>query len=80
MTVAAGRLWFGASADYTDSDKDGVYVVTSADAAPIEVETGLPSLLGLVWADGSIYAKLRPAASPPTTTSTGQRLRRSAGS
>lgn len=49
-----GRLWF-ATADYTDSGQDGLYLVTAAGATPVEVVSGLHTPLGLVWYQGSLY-------------------------
>jgi glucose/arabinose dehydrogenase len=49
-----GRLWI-ATADYTDSGKDGLYLVAASSAVPVEIEAGLHSPLGLVWADGTLY-------------------------
>ena len=59
-TVAAlafdpqGRLWV-ATAAYTDNGKDGLYVVTHAGAAPLEVVNGLNTPLGLLWDAGALY-------------------------
>ena len=50
----AGRLWI-ATADYTDSGADGVYLVTAAGAAPVPVITGLHTALGLAWHDATLY-------------------------
>ena len=49
-----GRLWI-ATADYTDSGKDGLYVVAAAGTTPVEVVAGLHTPLGMVWADGTLY-------------------------
>jgi glucose/arabinose dehydrogenase len=49
-----GRLW-AASADYSDSGADGVYLVASAGATPIKVISGVHTPLGLLWLDGSLY-------------------------
>ena len=49
-----GRLWV-ATAAYTYTGTDGVYVVDHAGAAPIEVITGLRTPLGLLWYSGSLY-------------------------
>jgi hypothetical protein len=49
-----GRLWVG-TADYTDSGKDGIYLVPSAGATPIEVISDAHTPLGLLWDSGSLY-------------------------
>ena len=49
-----GRLWVG-TADYTDSRKDGIYLVPSAGATPIEVISDAHTPLGLLWNSGSLY-------------------------
>lgn len=49
-----GRLWV-ATADLTDTGKDGLYVVAHAGAAPLEVVPRLHTPLGLVWYQGSLY-------------------------
>ena len=51
---AQGRLWV-ATAAYSYTGSDGVYVVDHAGAAPIEVVTGLRTPLGLLWYSGSLY-------------------------
>lgn len=51
---AEGRLWV-ATAAYTDTDTDAVYVVTSPGATPVKVITGVHTPLGLVWYRGSLY-------------------------
>jgi len=48
------RLWV-ATAGYTDSGNDGVYLVTATGATPVEVISGLHTPLGLVWHDGVLY-------------------------
>ena len=50
----AGRLWV-ATADYTDSGSDGVFVIAGAGADPVPVITGLHTTLGLAWHDGTLY-------------------------
>jgi glucose/arabinose dehydrogenase len=50
---ASQRLWV-ATAAYTDSGKDGVYLVAST-GAPVEVISRLHTPLGLVWHDGTLY-------------------------
>jgi len=50
----AGRLWF-ATADYTDGGIDGVYLVPTAGASPIEVISDVHTPLGLLWYEGSLY-------------------------
>ena len=49
-----GRLW-AATADYSDSGKDGVYVVASAGATPTKVIDALHTPLGLLWIDQMLY-------------------------
>lgn len=49
-----GRLWV-ATADYSDSGKDGIFVVARAASPPAEVVTGLHTPLGLVWYQGWLY-------------------------
>jgi glucose/arabinose dehydrogenase len=49
-----GRLWV-ATADYTDSGADAVWVVPSAGTAPQKIITGLHTPLGLLWLDGRLY-------------------------
>jgi glucose/arabinose dehydrogenase len=49
-----GRLWV-ATAAYTYSGTDGVYVVDRAGATPTLVVTGLRTPLGLLWYEGSLY-------------------------
>jgi glucose/arabinose dehydrogenase len=51
---AQGHLWV-ATADYTDSGHDGLYLVARAGAVPIEVVTGLHTPLGLLWYQDSLY-------------------------
>jgi glucose/arabinose dehydrogenase len=51
---AQQRLWV-ATADYTDTGKDGVYLVAASGATPVEVISGLHTPLGLVWHDGVLY-------------------------
>jgi glucose/arabinose dehydrogenase len=49
-----GRLWV-ATADYSDSGNDGVYLIASSGAAPAQVATGLHTALGLLWYQQSLY-------------------------
>ena len=49
-----GRLWV-ATADYTDSGSDGVYLVTAAGTTAVPVLAGLHTPLGLLWHDESLY-------------------------
>jgi len=49
-----GRLWV-ATADYTDSGKDAVYVVTQPGGAPQAVITGVHTPLGLLWYHDELY-------------------------
>jgi glucose/arabinose dehydrogenase len=49
-----GRLW-AATADYTDTGHDGLYLVAKRGAKPIEVVSRLHTPLGLLWYHGSLY-------------------------
>ncbi len=49
-----GRLW-AATADYSDSGHDGLYLVAAAGAPPVEVVADLHTPLGLLWDQGSLY-------------------------
>ena len=49
-----GRLWV-ATAAFSYTGTDGVYVVDHVGATPIEVITGLRTPLGLLWYSGSLY-------------------------
>jgi glucose/arabinose dehydrogenase len=49
-----GHLWV-ATAAFTYTGTDGVYVIDHAGAAPVEVITGLRTPLGLLWYSGSLY-------------------------
>jgi glucose/arabinose dehydrogenase len=51
---AGGRLWL-ATADYTDSGQDGVYLVAESGADPVQIVSGLHTPLGLVWYQDSLY-------------------------
>jgi glucose/arabinose dehydrogenase len=51
---AQHRLWV-ATADYTDSGTDGVYLVAASGAKPVAVITGTHTPLGLLWLDGTLY-------------------------
>ncbi|HEX7471603.1 MAG TPA: hypothetical protein VF323_00855 [Candidatus Limnocylindrales bacterium] len=51
---AEGRLWI-ATADYTDGGTDGLYVVTAAGVAPVEVVPVLHTPLGLLWHGETLY-------------------------
>ncbi|MFI5225056.1 MAG: PQQ-dependent sugar dehydrogenase [Candidatus Limnocylindrales bacterium] len=51
---ATGRLWV-ATAAYTDSGGDAVYLVAGAGAAAIKVGSGLHTVLGLLWIGGELY-------------------------
>jgi glucose/arabinose dehydrogenase len=49
-----GRLWV-ATADYSDSGRDGVYLVASPGASPVAVVSGLHTALGLLWYQQMLY-------------------------
>jgi glucose/arabinose dehydrogenase len=49
----SGRAWV-ATAAFTDTGADAVYVVTRAGATPVKVIGGLHTPLGLLWAAGSL--------------------------
>ena len=51
---ADDRLWV-ATADYSDSGADGLYLVASDGSTPVEVVAGLHTPLGLLWDEGSLY-------------------------
>ena len=51
---ASGRLW-AATAAYDDAGTDAVYLVAATGSAPVKVITGLHTVLGLVWSDGTLY-------------------------
>jgi glucose/arabinose dehydrogenase len=51
---ADGHLWF-ATADYSDTGSDGVYLVPGAGTVPVEVVGALHTPLGLLWFQGSLY-------------------------
>jgi glucose/arabinose dehydrogenase len=51
---AEDRLWI-ATAEYTDTGNDAVYVVTAAGASPVKVIRAVHTPLGLVWYHGSLY-------------------------
>ena len=51
---SAGRLW-AATADYTDSGHDGLYVVAKSGAKPVEVVSKLHTPLGLLWYHDALY-------------------------
>ena len=51
---ADGRLWF-ATAAYTDTGADGIYLVSGTGADPVEIVSGLHTPLGLLWFEGSLY-------------------------
>jgi glucose/arabinose dehydrogenase len=50
---AVGQLWV-ATADYSDTGTDGVYVVAKA-GAPVKMIPGLHTPLGLLWYQGTLY-------------------------
>jgi glucose/arabinose dehydrogenase len=49
-----GRLWI-ATADYSDTGQDALYVVPQAGAAPVSVVTGLHTPLGLAWMNDTLF-------------------------
>ena len=49
-----GRLWV-ATADYSDTGQDGLFVVPQSGASPIEIVSGLHTPLGLLWYQQSLY-------------------------
>jgi glucose/arabinose dehydrogenase len=51
---AEGRLWL-ATADSSDHGTDGVYLVRSPGAPPVEVIPGVHTPLGLLWYQGSLF-------------------------
>ena len=51
---ADGRLWV-ATADYSDTGTDAVYLVAKPGAAPVKVIAGLHTPLGLLWYRGALY-------------------------
>jgi glucose/arabinose dehydrogenase len=51
---ARGRLWV-ATADYTDSGSDGVYLLSAAGAAPVQVISSLHTALGLLWSGNTLF-------------------------
>jgi len=54
-----------ATAAYTDSAADGVWLVAAAGSTPVEVISGLHTALGVVWLGGALYVP-RPLVSSPT--------------
>lgn len=51
---ADGELWAGTAA-YDATGTDGVFVISGADAAPVEVVDGLSTVLGLLWVGDELY-------------------------
>jgi glucose/arabinose dehydrogenase len=49
-----GRLW-AATAAYDSSGDDAIYLIPTAGSTPIQVVGGLHTVLGLVWADDTLY-------------------------
>lgn len=49
-----GRVWV-ATAAYSDTGDDGVYLIAQSGAAPVKVIASLHTPLGLLWVDGSLY-------------------------
>ena len=50
----AGRLWI-ATAAFTDSGTDALYVVARRGAAPMKVVSEMHTPMGLLWLDGVLY-------------------------
>jgi glucose/arabinose dehydrogenase len=53
-TDSQGRLWV-ATADFTDTGIDAVYVIPAAGASPLKVIAALHTPLGLLWIGSSLY-------------------------
>ncbi len=51
---SASRLWV-ATADYSDSGADAVYVVDAPGATPVKVVTDVHTPLGLLWIGSTLY-------------------------
>ncbi|HEY1738305.1 MAG TPA: hypothetical protein VGI86_06335 [Acidimicrobiia bacterium] len=51
---SSGRLW-AATASYTDTGTDAVYVIAKSGAAPAKVLANVQTPLGLLWHDGALY-------------------------
>jgi glucose/arabinose dehydrogenase len=51
---ARGRLWVSTS-DVTDHRRDGVFLISSAAAAPVKVISGIRGPLGLLWLGRTLY-------------------------
>jgi len=51
---AGGRLW-ATTAAYTSAGADGVWMVASTGATPVQVVSGLRTPLGLAWSGGWLY-------------------------
>ena len=51
----SGRVWV-ATAAYSNTDSDRIYLVATAGATPIEVVAGLHTVLGLLWIGDSLLA------------------------
>jgi glucose/arabinose dehydrogenase len=55
---ARGRLW-AATADYTDSGQDAIYLVAERGATPLKVVAGVHTPLGLLWLNGILYVSAK---------------------
>lgn len=49
-----GRLWI-ATAAFTDTGTDGLYVITASGAAPLQVVPNLHTPMGLLWVGDRLY-------------------------
>ena len=55
---ARGRLW-AATADYTDSGQDAIFLVAEGGATPLKVMSGVHTPLGLLWLNGTLYVSAK---------------------
>jgi glucose/arabinose dehydrogenase len=51
---ATGRLWT-ATAAYGDTGTDAIYLIEASGSTPVKVVDGLHTVLGLVWANDTLY-------------------------
>lgn len=51
---ATGRLW-AATAAYGDTGTDAIYMIESSGSTPVKVVDGVRTVLGLVWANDTLY-------------------------